>query len=118
MSKSKLILDHPICSGLVQIVLDRSKIACQFEKVQKRIFTPEFYHFESCPQQFGFAHLYSLSNVKYQFYNWFVLGGKATSIETIYYMVEHFRLFPIYNKVALLDRPAKWNEANTNICEK
>ena len=55
---------------------------------------------------------------KYQFYNWFVLGGKATSIETIYDMVEHFRLFPIYNKVALLDRPAKWNEPNTNICEK
>ena len=74
-----------------------------------------------CQQQFGTAHLAQLdvqSDVKYQSYNWFVLGGKATSIETIYDMVEHFRLFPIYNKVALLDRPAKWNEANTNICEK
>ena len=74
-----------------------------------------------CQQQFGTAHLAQLdvqSDVKYHSYNWFVLGGKATSIETIYDMVEHFRLFPIYNKVALLDRPAKWNEANTNICEK
>ena len=79
------------------------------------------FKFWTCPQEFGFAHLVHLnsrSDVKYQSYNWFVLGGKATSIETIYDMVEHFRLFPIYKKVALLDRPAKRNEPNTNICEK
>ena len=35
-------------------------------QVQKRIFTPELYFFEPCPQQFGFAHLDPRRNVKYQ----------------------------------------------------
>ena len=50
------------------------------------------------------------------------LGGKPTTMETIYDMVEHFRQVPIYSEVALLDRP-KWKEPSTslppiNICEK
>ena len=49
MSKSKMILGHP-----------------NLNQVQKRIFTPELYFFEPCPQQFGFAHLDPRSNVKYQ----------------------------------------------------
>ena len=50
------------------------------------------------------------------------LGGKLTSMETIYDMVEYFRRVPIYSEVTLLDRP-KWKPTTTNfppinICEK